>query len=78
MEAFLKGKTMTGNVMESGNEEEPGLSETVARTVFEKFFSELAKIDGFADISSRMHKLVIEEEVFAEPSIRAALFPDAP
>ena len=51
---------------------------TVAATVLGAFFDALAKVDDLEDISANLKKLVLEDGVFAEPSIRAVLFPDAP
>ena len=50
---------------------------SVAATILEEFFDVLEKEEGFGEISPRLRKVVLEDGVFAEPSIRAALFPDA-
>ena len=49
---------------------------SVAATILGEFFDTLAKEEDFGDIASKLRKVVLEEGVFAEPSIRAALFPD--
>lgn len=51
---------------------------TVAATVLTAFFDELAKADDLVDITANLKKLVLDDGVFAEPSVRAVLFPDAP
>ena len=68
--------------------QEPGAAEensdsdekvgTVAGTVLTTFFDALAKTDDLADIAANLKKIVLDDGVFAEPAIRAALFPDAP
>lgn len=51
---------------------------TVASAVLTTFFDALAKTDDLADIAANLKKIVLEDGVFAEPAVRAALFPDAP
>lgn len=51
---------------------------TVASAVLTKFFDALAKTDDLADIAANLKKIVLDDGVFAEPAVRAALFPDAP
>ena len=51
---------------------------TVAGTVLTAFFDELEKTQDLKEITANLRKLVLEDGVFAEPAIRAALFPDAP
>jgi hypothetical protein len=51
---------------------------TVAGAVLTAFFDELAKSDDLADIAANLKKIVLDDGVFAEPAIRAVLFPDAP
>ena len=50
---------------------------SVATTVLGTFFDELAGMDDFAETAANLKKLVLEDGVFAEPAVRAALFPDA-
>lgn len=58
---------------------EPGAKvTTVAGTVLTAFFDELEKADDLKEITANLKKLVLEDGVFAEPAIRAVLFPDAP
>lgn len=51
---------------------------TVAESVLTIFFDELAKTEGLAEIAPKLRKVVLEDGVFAEPAVRAALFPDTP
>lgn len=51
---------------------------TVAGAVLTTFFDALAKTDDLADIALSLKKIVLDDGVFAEPAVRAALFPDAP
>lgn len=55
----------------------PGKVKSVAATILSEFFDDLEKQEDFGEISLRLRKVVLEDGVFAEPSIRAALFPDA-
>jgi hypothetical protein len=55
----------------------PEKVKSVAGTILGEFFDTLEKEEGFSEIAPRLRKVVLEEGVFAEPSIRAALFPDA-
>jgi hypothetical protein len=50
---------------------------TVSKVVLSAFLEDLAKIEGFKDIAANLEKVVINDGVFAEPAIRAAIFPDA-
>jgi hypothetical protein len=51
---------------------------TVASAVLTTFFDALAKTDDLADIAANLKKIVLNDGVFAEPAVHAALFPDAP
>src|SRR3546814_16635272 len=51
---------------------------TVAGAVLATFFDALATTSDLADIAANLRKIVIDDGVFAEPAVRAALFPDAP
>lgn len=51
--------------------------QSVAVTIIGEFFDVLEKEEGLDDVASRLRKVVLEDGIFAEPSIRAALFPDA-
>ena len=55
----------------------PAKVKSVAATILGEFFDTLEKEEGFGEIAPRLRKVVLEDGVFAEPSIRAALFPDA-
>lgn len=50
---------------------------TVAATILSEFFDALAKEEGLSDVSAKLRKIVLDEAVFAESSIRTAMFPDA-
>lgn len=56
--------------------EPPAKVKSVAATILGEFFDTLEKEEDFGDIAPKLRKVVLEEGVFAEPSIRAALFPD--
>ena len=68
-------------MQESGISEVDSDSEkigTVAGAILTTFFDELAKSDDLADIAANLKKIVLDDGVFAEPALRAVLFPDAP
>lgn len=50
---------------------------SVAGTILGEFFDVLEKEEGFEEIAQRLRKVVLENGIFAEPSIRTAIFPDA-
>ena len=50
---------------------------TVAANILSEFFIALAKEEGLGEVSTGLRKMVLDEAIFAEPSIRAAMFPDA-
>jgi hypothetical protein len=60
-----------------GTTEPPEKLKSVAATILGEFFDVLQAEDGFEELTPRLRKVVLEDGVFAEPSIRAALFPDA-
>ncbi|ARQ13725.1 hypothetical protein NXC12_PE00123 (plasmid) [Rhizobium etli] len=57
--------------------EPPAKAKSVAATILGEFFDVLEKEEGFAEVAPRLRKVVLDDGVFAEPAIRAALFPDA-
>ncbi len=59
-------------------DEAPPKAKSVATKILEEFFDTLEKEDDLGDIAPRLRKIVLEDGVFAEPSIRAAMFPDTP
>lgn len=61
----------------SESEESDGSVTTVAKSVLSGFFDELTKVEGLAEIVPKLRKVVLDDGVFAEPAIRAALFPDS-
>ena len=50
---------------------------TVSSSILNQFFDELAKDKSLSDVASKLRKIVLDDGVFAEPAIRAALVPDA-
>ncbi|GGF11898.1 hypothetical protein GCM10011611_16920 [Aliidongia dinghuensis] len=67
------------DTIEDGDQaaEPPAKVKSVAATILGEFFDTLEKEKGFGEIAPRLRKVVLEDGVFAEPSIRAALFPEA-
>lgn len=57
--------------------EPPAKVKSVSATLLGEFFESLEEEEGFGEIAPRLRKVVLEDGVFAEPAIRAALFPDA-
>lgn len=50
---------------------------TVSENILKQFFDELAKDESLSEIALNLRKTVLDDGVFAEPAIRAAMFPDA-
>jgi hypothetical protein len=73
----LQGKNL--NITDDKTEaaERPAKVKSVAATILDEFFDVLEKEEGLSEAASKLRKVVLEDGVFAEPSIRAALFPDA-
>ena len=61
---------------ESKAAEPPEKVKSVAATILGEFFDVLEKEEGFGEIAPRLRKVILEDGIFAEPSIRTALFPD--
>lgn len=57
--------------------ETTGKVKSVAAKILGEFFDALDKEVGLEAVSPQLRKLVLDEAVFAEPAIRAALLPDA-
>ena len=74
--ALLGNCAMNNVESKSESEESDGSVTTVARSVLSEFFDELTKVEGLAEIAPKLRKVVLDDGVFAEPAIRAALFPD--
>jgi hypothetical protein len=55
----------------------PARLQSVSATILGQFFDELEKEEGFSDVAPKLRKVVLDDGVFAEPSIRATLFPSA-
>ena len=51
---------------------------TVAGTVLSAFFDALEMTDDLHDQAAKLRRLVLEDNVMAEPAIRAILIPEAP
>lgn len=51
---------------------------SVATTIIEEFFVELAKEEGFEELADRLRKVVLEERLLTEATVRTALFEEAP
>ncbi|MDW9816799.1 hypothetical protein GOC60_08605 [Sinorhizobium meliloti] len=60
-----------------GATELPIKVKSVAATILGEFFDVLQADEGLEEVTPRLRKVVLEDRVFAEPLIRAALFPDA-
>ena len=50
--------------------------ESVAAIILGEFFNALEKENGLREVAPRLRKAVLEDGVFAERSIRVALFPE--
>ena len=59
-------------------EDDPPKVATVSASILSAFFDELAQNEGFADTASALRQIILKDAVFAEPPIRAALFPSTP
>jgi hypothetical protein len=51
-------------------------AKSVAAAVLGEFFDALEREEDLVQVSRRLRKVVVEDGVFAQPSIHAALFPD--
>lgn len=60
-----------------GATEPPIKVKSVAATILGEFFDVLQADEGLEEVAARLRKVVLDDGVFAEPLIRAALFPDA-
>jgi hypothetical protein len=61
----------------AARDEPPAKVKSVAATILGEFFDTLENEEGFGEIAPKLRKVVLGDGVFAEPSIRAVLFPDA-
>ena len=50
---------------------------SVAATILDEFFDALDEEEELGEVTPKLRKVVLDEGMFAEPSIRAAIFPDA-
>jgi hypothetical protein len=76
-DALLGNCAMSNVESKSESEESNGSVMTVVRSVLSEFFDELTKVEGLVEIAPNLRKVVLDDGVFAEPAIRAALFPDS-
>lgn len=60
-----------------GATEPPIKVKSVAATILGEFFDVLQADEGLEEVAARLRRVVLDDGVFAEPLIRAALFPDA-
>jgi hypothetical protein len=58
-------------------QEPPAKVKSVSANILGQFFDVLEKEDGLGEVAPKLRKLVLDDGVFAEPSIRAILFPEA-
>src|SRR3546814_12278975 len=70
-EGKMQNNNTTGE--STGADEKVG---TVAGAVLATIFDALATTSDLADIAANLRKIVLDAGVFAEPDVRAALFPD--
>ncbi|WP_234851235.1 hypothetical protein [Sinorhizobium meliloti] len=73
----LGGRILDTPENKDGAAEPPIRVKSVAATILGEFFDVLQEEEGFEEVAPKLRKVVLEDGVFAEPSIRAALFPDA-
>jgi hypothetical protein len=69
---------MNTSLPEDAAEPQHSKVKSVAATILGEFFDKLAKDESLTDVAPKLRKTVLQDGVFAEPAIRAALFPDAP
>jgi hypothetical protein len=63
--------------MEDNQEAEGGAAVgTVAEKILIAVFDEMANDEGLANVASSLRKLVLEEGIFSEAALRAAIFAD--
>lgn len=67
---------MNTSTAEEATEVPPPKVKSVSATILSDFFDELAKDESLTDIATKLRKTVLDDGVFAEPAIRAVLFPD--
>ena len=60
-------------------DDQPTKVKSVSAAILGEFFDTIEKEEGFGEMTLRLRrKVVLDDGVFAEPAVRAALFPDAP
>ena len=70
-------KELTTNSVPEADEAAPKIK-SVSALILAAFFDELAAVETLAEIAAPLRKLVLEDGVFGEPAIKAAMFPNAP
>jgi len=61
----------------SRNETQKLEANTVSETVLLAYFAELSKVEGFKEVAENLKKVIVDDKVYAEPAIRAAMFPES-
>ncbi len=68
---------MGDSIVGDGASEPPTKVKTIAAGILSEFFDALVKEEGLEDVAPRLRKVVLGDGIFAEPAIRAAMFPEA-
>ncbi|MBZ9708629.1 hypothetical protein LB543_18070 [Mesorhizobium sp. ESP7-2] len=68
---------MDSTAQEDAAAEPPAKVTSVAANILGEFFTALEKEESLGEVAPRLRKVVLDDGVFAEPSIRVAIFPDA-
>jgi hypothetical protein len=59
--------------------DDPSIKVTsVSASILSAFFDELAKTDTLQELAEPLRKLVLDDNVFAESAVKAAMFPTVP
>lgn len=56
--------------------EDAGAVGTVAERILTAAFDQMAAEEGLVEVTLRLRKLVLDDRVFADPALRAAMFAD--
>ena len=68
---------LTNDSVPEADEAVPKIT-SVSASILAAFFDDLAAVETLAEIAAPLRKLVLEDGVFAEAAIKAAMFPNAP
>ena len=68
---------MSDSIVGDEASEPPAKVKTVAAGILGEFFDALAAEQGLGDVAPRLREVVLDDGILAEPSIRAAMFPEA-